>query len=260
MPKRGSERARYAQDQEIASQAGAHLKSARMKAPPDAGAQAMRDFSEGRITWEEAERRFIEHRERSQRAAEAQRTGRRARDPRDAYPAPEESRQWAKPMSTRPFRDPQLTPLARSALAVIVAEMGYRTRRILNNAYLAARLHVSRRWVQHLVGQLARRGYLTIETVYSEMTGLAIGRRIRICDELVRPFWHGSLREQAESSTALNRQEKRAGAKNAAQPATNDASPTKPTGFKAKSSTSVEDDELKAALNRLASHFREKPG
>ena len=190
MSKRGSERAKYAKSHEISRHAGAHMQSARHQPAPDRITEAMRLYTIGEITWEEAERRSQEYIVQRDRAQAARAAGHRAPDPRRARPAPDNSRQWCRPMATQAARDDRLTPNAKALLQVIVAEIGDHGQRMLATAYLAKRVKRSARQVRRYLAQLRDRGYIHTKTVQGERTGLDIGKVVTVVATAVRPFWH----------------------------------------------------------------------
>ena len=156
---------------------------------PDFGSPAYwRHVAEGRIAWSDAESSHQDHEARRNRARQALQEGARTANRRKSRPEPDQSRQWAREMSTRAFRDDRLTMGAKALLTIIVAECGDHGRRMLAKAYLARRIHRSARTVQRYLGQLRRLGYIATDTVRNR-AGWTIGQRIGAA-ALALPFWH----------------------------------------------------------------------
>lgn len=147
--------------------------------------------------WAQCARR-VEH---QRRAYEAYATGRRAPRPARAdFPAPAPSRQWAAPMETAIMRDRRVPPAAAKLLAIIVAECGGFSSRLLTNGYLAVRASYSPRHIQRLCRELERCGYISTEPVYGP-TKLQVSRRIHVSSH-VMAYWH--LRRRQLEITAVD--------------------------------------------------------
>jgi hypothetical protein len=127
--------------------------------------------------------------------------GRRAGAPRPAGPARSSPRSTAagqayeRSASESPAagRDDRLTPQAKACLAIIVAEIGNQSSRLLCKSYLGRRLSRSPRTVQRYLGQLRRYGYLAPAELVRSCKGWIRGQRIRTMPR-VRPFWHRQRR------------------------------------------------------------------
>lgn len=150
----------------------------------------------GHITWEQAEAAQQARETRRQRALAS--ASNRTRDPRRDKAPPEDSRQWARELSTAAMRDDRLTPGAKALLVLIAAEIGDFPRRMLAKGYLARRIKRSARTVQRYLVQLRRYGYIDTEEATAK-SGWCIGQRIRLLSASL-PFWHPiNRRKQGET-------------------------------------------------------------
>ena len=107
--------------------------------------------------------------------------------PRQSRPAPPQSRQFVRHMSTAVLRDQRLTPSARALAGLIVAVAGKADHVDLTRGYLSSRLGVSERTMARLLAQLRAYDYIaTVQTIgnFGETTGL----RVALLDPLL-PYW-----------------------------------------------------------------------
>ncbi|OAN50520.1 hypothetical protein A6A04_18175 [Paramagnetospirillum marisnigri] len=122
--------------------------------------------------------------ERSLRAREAQRQGKRTKRARDTNPAPPETKLWSKPMSLQAATDTRLTMGARLALQAI-RSLTARSKRVSRNG-LAVLLGVSPRTIQRYIHLLKYRGYIQTRLI-TNRDGWVIGQIIEITEKVLPP-------------------------------------------------------------------------
>lgn len=126
--------------------------------------------------------------------------------PRHTRPAPNESRQYAQPMSTTAARDDRLTPNAKAFLQVLRARCGKGRETTITKGTMGAVMARSARTIRRYLVDLVRFGYVELET-RKNGRGLHLGLIVRVTD-LVAPFYEeakGLARWLAETPAAAFR-------------------------------------------------------
>lgn len=143
---------------------------------------------------------------RQQQQAAAQAGPRPERRPpaREARPAPEPSRQYAKGIATAVARDHRLTKGAGDLAILLVALAGRDGFVDLTKGHLAARLGRSERTIQRWLGDLRELGYIgTLQLVNGR--GATTGLRIWLLPRLL-PYWQqGATKLSPLQSLIMNR-------------------------------------------------------
>ena len=153
----------------------------------EARAAIWRLFSEGAISFAEAQRRSAAIGAPQTSAKVSQAPKRSSSRPRHARPAPEPSRQYLNPMATTAARDDRLTPQAKALLQILRARAGEGRTTATTKTTLAAVLSRSCRSIVRYLRDLERFGYILTE-IRRTARGLHTGLVITLT-EVVMPFW-----------------------------------------------------------------------
>lgn len=146
-----------------------------------------RDCSRGWISAEEQQADQADYDARRKRAVDSKHH--KAPSPhRHDRPAPQVSKQFAKPMATQAARDDRLTPQSKALLQVITARTGKGRSTDTTKTTLGKIMNRCPRSIQRYLQELIKFGYLRTQTIKSRRTGFFIGMRIWIMNSVL-PFW-----------------------------------------------------------------------
>ena len=143
--------------------------------------------TDGLISWDQAEKDQARFEARSKRARDAKYNKAPAPSRHERQP-PCESKQFAKPMSTRAARDDRLTPQAKALLQVIVARTGKGRTTDTTKTTLGAIMNRCPRSIQRYIGELVKFGYIRTQIIKSRGSGLFVALRIWIMNSVL-PFY-----------------------------------------------------------------------
>ena len=103
-------------------------------------------------------------------------------------PAPTETKQFSKAMSTQAARDDRLTPQSKALLQIIVARTGKGRSTDTTKTTLGAIMSRCPRSIQRYIRELVKFGYIRTQTIKSRRTGFYTGMRIWIMNSVL-PFF-----------------------------------------------------------------------
>lgn len=149
--------------------------------------QYWRDYAQGWISEDEQLRDYADYELRKRRALDSKYN--KAPTPhRHLRPAPRDSQQFSKSMSTQAARDDRLTPQSKALLQVLVARTG--RGRFTDTTKMTLGIILSRcpRSIQRYLQELIKFGYISTQTRKSRESGFYVGLRIWIMD-VVLPFF-----------------------------------------------------------------------